>query len=222
MNPDTFFKLVILIDLSVVFYALVTGNYSGELFKEDAFVTKFSYYQLLFLSFLSFYIFNIRKSQLQISNWRSLPVVWLIIALGFLYLSFDEVNQYHEYLDINIHNLFHIKETGFTDRIDDLIVGIYLFLGIYLLSLYKEEVLLYKKAKNIFLVAFYLTVLMIIFDSLSNRNDILYFFVHDIDYSNYLQEKINIFEDILKIFAEGVLLGGICSCLNIAKKLKLV
>lgn len=220
MKPDIFFKLVIFIDLLVVFYALVTGNYSGEPFKEDAFVTKFSYYQLLFSSFLSFYVFNIRKSQLQISSWRSLPVVWLLIALGFLYLSFDEVNQYHENLDINIHNLFHIKETGFTDRIDDLIIGIYLFLGIYLLSLYKEELLFYKKFKYIFLVAFYLTALMIIFDLLSNGNGVLYFFVHDIDYSKYLQEKISIFEDILKIFAEGFLLGGIYSCLNIAKKLK--
>lgn len=64
------------------------------------------------------------------SFWRDPSVVWAIIASGFLFLAADEVLRIHENLDQLIHYVFGLKETNLTDRIDDLIVGMYGLVGI--------------------------------------------------------------------------------------------
>ena len=91
-------------------------------FGEFHFVTWFSFAQLLFLSVLSAKIFDIDVSGKTKHILRSAGFIWAIIAFGFFFLALDEIFLIHEIIDVAIHTVFNIEETGLTDRIDDVLI----------------------------------------------------------------------------------------------------
>ena len=57
-------------------------------------------------------------------------LIWIAIAIGCAFLAMDDRFMFHENLDKGIHALFQWEETKLSDRLDDIIVGIYRLAGI--------------------------------------------------------------------------------------------
>jgi len=57
-------------------------------------------------------------------------LTWIILAAGCAVLAMDDKLMLHERLDQLIHEIFKWEETRISDKIDDIIVGLYGFIGI--------------------------------------------------------------------------------------------
>lgn len=218
MSAKNILITVLLIDTVIIFFVLSSVkplNY----FAEEGLITNFSFYHLLFCSYLAWWIFKERCKNHELINLTTPCIVWLIVSVGFVYLAVDEVKELHEIVDLNIHNVLNIKETALTDRIDDLIIGFYLFIAIWVFYFYRTETAIYKKIFPLFCVAFFLIFLMIVSDVVTNRTDILMFFINDYPVAVKCWYYFSLSEDVLKIYAEALLIGGFAYCLEIAKKI---
>ncbi len=197
------FFLVLLSNFLVVGAAIVIYKNTGvNHFGEGGFITILSVLQLLVISSLSCNIFRIRKAANQQSLWKDSSAVWAIIALGFIFLAADDFFMIHETVDRLIHHVFNIQETGFTDRIDDVLVGLYGLAGVAVLMTYHKELKNFREAFPFFIIGFVFLFTMVLFDVLTNRKDILsVFFGHD--YASIIYVWLFLAEDSLKVFAEA-------------------
>ena len=103
---------------------LVTVLLTAESFDETSPITDLSVFQLFICSAVSLAIpvslFK-TKGKLKILEW----LVWLVLALGFAFLALDDKLMIHERIDQAIHSWLQLKETKFSDGVDDVIVGMY-------------------------------------------------------------------------------------------------
>jgi hypothetical protein len=210
MTTKKVFILVLILTSLVVVVAFTIHKQTGvNHFKEDGFVTIFSGLQLLHISI---FVFQINKH----SEWKSSSAIWLIIAHGFLFLAADEIYLIHENIDIEIHRLFSIQETGLTDRIDDLLVGLYGLIGIGVLYAYRNELKMYREAFPFFIFGFVLVFIMVVLDIVTNRKDILQL-IFEYPFVNTIHTFLSNAEDSLKIFAESFFFSGFYMILQMAK-----
>lgn len=165
--------LLILNSLAISLAIIIYKNTGYNHFGENGFITILSAVQLLVVSMLPYKIYQARGMMGRSSFWRDPSVVWAIIASGFLFLAADEVLRIHENLDQLIHYVFGLKETNLTDRIDDLIVGMYGLVGIGVLIAYRDELKKYMRNPLFLVLGFVLMFTMVVLDTLSHKNDIL-------------------------------------------------
>ncbi|MDY6863249.1 MAG: hypothetical protein SV062_09700, partial [Thermodesulfobacteriota bacterium] len=74
--------------------AIGLGVVAGDIekyFGEGEPITWLSFLQLLVVSGLSWKVFRSYNTISDLRPWRSPHILWLIIAIGFLFLAFDEV-----------------------------------------------------------------------------------------------------------------------------------
>ena len=220
MTTRLIFFLVLILNTLAVKVAILIYRHTGvNHFNEGGFITFFSALQLVVISSLSYKIFQIRSKKRGYSLWRNPSAIWLIIALGFLFLTADELFRIHEKVDSLIHVVFNLQETSLTDRIDDIIIGLYGLVGIGLLVAYREEVKTQTKNYQLFVCGFVLLFTMVTFDVLTNRIDILLlFFEHE--RAVLLHSWISLAEDSLKIFAEAMFVLGFYTTLQKAKYMR--
>jgi hypothetical protein len=172
----TFSRFLILFNLVLVGWAIYAGSERGELdyyFGEEQLITYLSAFQLVALALFTWFLFERDCAETSHSYWRCNGFPWLLMSLGFLFLGFDEVLQFHEKLDFAIHRWFSIKETALTDRLDDLIVVLFVILGLFTLYYYRSQLLRYRSALPLVLTGFSLAFLMGGLDMASNRPDII-------------------------------------------------
>lgn len=219
MSRKLILAIILSIDIIAVIIALMLGEYPEQYFGERTFVTFISFLQLLAISALAYIIFKIRKDDAKSKNWKAQSLVWLIIAIAFMYLSIDEVYEVHENLDFFIHHVFRIQETGLTDRIDDIIIGSYGLFGLVILYFHREEFKKYRDAFPLLKVGFILMFTMIVLDALTNREDVLEMFISDSYIVWEFFSWLNAIEDVFKIIAEGVFIGAFYYCLEITRRL---
>jgi hypothetical protein len=146
--------------------------------------------------------------------------VWAIMAAGFLFLSIDESAQVHERLDFLIHTRFGIEETGISDRLDDVIVAAYGLLGIVVLFKYRSELVRFRGVLPLIASGFVFMCLMIALDMVTNRNDVLPLFIPEPASGEALTHWLNLTEEVFKVLAEGMFLGGFYECLQIVVRAK--
>lgn len=198
--------------------ALNYGKSPSVYFDEGGIMTWLSFIQLLICSGISFKIFQFRKNQLIFyKNNRNLSILWLIISIGFIFLSLDEILQIHEKADKFIHYIFNLSETGLTDRIDDLIVVIYVLIAIGLLYFYREELKKYQKAFPTLISGFTILFAMIIIDIMSNRAD-FFLLITDPSTAESLKDWVGVIEETLKLFAEALFIRAFYFCLQISRR----
>lgn len=229
MPRSSVLVIILSIDVIAIIIALVMGKYPEQYFEEGAFITYLSFFQLLAASILAFVIFTIRKRKVGGTDKLVCPclkgrktpfLVWLIIAIAFVYLSLDEICMIHERLDYFIRQIFNIKKTGFTDRIDDIIVGCYGLLGLITLYFSREEFKKYKDAFPLLKIGFVFMFLMVALDILTNRDDILKMFISNPYVLTRLFSWLSAIEDMFKIIAEGVFVAAFYYCFEIARRLR--
>jgi len=196
MTTRLVFFLVLILNSLAVIAAITIYSYTGvNHFKEGGFITVLSFLQLLVICRI---VFQIKRHSL----WKNPSAVWTIIALGFLFLAADELFKIHENIDFLIHYVFNMQETGLTDRIDDILIGLYGLTGIGVLFAYRNELKTYREALPFFICGFVLLFTMVALDVLTNRNDILPL-IFDRHQAATLHAFLSLTEDSLKIFAES-------------------
>ena len=212
--------LTLLINTAFILIGLLIGRPPEQYFsKEASYITWVSFFQLLLVAFFSLQVFKIRKGN---NNyfWKNPSFLWLIIAIGFLFLSIDEVIRIHENLDRIIHKSFHMKETALSDRIDDALVGLYALIGIGTLYFYKSELNKYRSVIVFFIVGFSLIFLMVFSEMIVNRNDVLPLIFSNKFVVNSLYSMFKVLEESFKLFAEAILITSMYYCLQVAKQLQ--
>ncbi|UZJ41546.1 hypothetical protein OO006_00615 [Prosthecochloris sp. SCSIO W1101] len=207
MNARKLLFLVLILNSVVVIAALEINRRSGvNHFDEGKFVTIYSFLQLL-ATFGIVLLIN------WYSRWKNPSLIWKIIAIGFIFLAADEVFTIHENIDFLIHRVFGIEETAVTDRIDDILVGLYGLLGIGVLFVYRNEWKIYREAFPFFIFGFALLFGMVI---ITNRHDILYL-IWDHHSASTIQSYLSLAEEPLKVFSEAFFILGFYIILQTVK-----
>ena len=199
-------------ELIAIIAAVGIGFSDGEpleLFAEFHFLTWLSFVQLLFLSVLSAKLFDVDVLGKTKHILRSAGSVWAIIAFGFFFLALDEIFLIHEIIDVGIHAVCNIEETGLTDRIDDILILIYGVIGISILYSHRIELQKYKVALPYLIYGLSLFFVMVALDVLTNRPDILAMIFADNNLVDTIKTWLSIVEDSSKIFAEGFFILGL-------------
>ena len=213
-------KKILYILLGINTFLIILGLFVGtheEVFgKEASYITWVSFAQLLSVSIISYKTFNERVKSIT----KKEAIIWAIIAVGFLFLSIDEVARIHENMDSFFHKrIIHMKETSITDRLDDLIIGIYALFGIGILYNFRNELKKFKRATPYLITSFLLVFLMVITELVSNRFDLLPFLIQDKNIAMSIYDFCKIAEETLKLYAEVVMISGFYLCLQISKEL---
>lgn len=214
-NIKKFFYAALIANTIFIVIGLFCGKPVEEVFgKEASFITWVSFSQLLITSIFCWKIFKQRGK-------KGEAFLWLLISIGFLFLSIDEVARIHENMDSIIHKkLFHMKETALTDRLDDLIIGVYALIGISVLYSFRNELKKFKQALPYLITSFLLILLMIITELISNRYDFLPYLLKNEDVAKGVYQVCKVGEEAFKLFAEALLATAFYYCLVISKKLK--
>ena len=215
------FISLIVFDTIAIILAIVLGIHEGRPlfhFGEHHFITWISVLQLLTISFLSYSVFQTRRRTLEHFDWRAPFIVWAIISLGFFFLAMDDLFKIHESLDHRIHEIFNLKETAFTDRFDDMLVGVYGLIGISVLYACRGEIKKYRQVFPFLIYGFVLLFIMVALDILGNRNDILMKLVRS-DLVAPIHICVAVAEDSVKVFAGSFFLVGFYGALQISRRM---
>ena len=216
--PPTFLLSLVYVDFLAVLLALGLGfawyqnptAYTGE---GDP-ITWLSFAHLLVTGGLAGGVFYCRTGGgLDLAVWRQPAFVWLLMALGFLFLAVDEVAKVHESLDRFVHRLLQRPETALSDRLDDAILLGYGLVGVAVLYAYRSELISYRAVLPLVICGFVLFLFMGLLDALVNRPDVFLFMGISQEGSASLGKWIGGVEEGLKILAEAAFLGAAYTCL---------
>jgi hypothetical protein len=108
----------VMLMLAALYYGLQGNVYA--LAKEGRIPTWISVLQLLAIAYTCYRIYLDRREHATNGGGYRL---WLVMAVGFVYLALDEKTLIHESLDKRIHAFFAIHQTVLSDSIDDAIVN---------------------------------------------------------------------------------------------------
>lgn len=209
-SPRSITITVLLFEAFAIVTALIIGAKEGEIiepFEEGELITWLSFYQLLIISGLSWRIFALRGGPIRPGIWRSSKILWAVVALGFVFLAFDEIGEIHEQLDKLVHRLSDTVETPLTDRLDDAFVGLYGLIGISLLYYYRDEWTSERTVVPFFIGGFSLLFVMVGFDAWSNVNYLPPKLPNGSPMET-LQTWLSVLEESFKVFAEGLFIAG--------------
>jgi hypothetical protein len=219
MMKGRFFPLPRYVNTPIVFtcllmiaIAIVAAVRSGELphayMDEREFLTIFSCIQLLAIGLVLLFVFRIRRKIPEMTTCGSRGSwIWLLMALGFILLAVDEYTQLHETMDRWIHQGLAIEETGWTDRLDDMILLGYGLAGLAVMWWFRKELLQVARGLWLYLaVGMSLFGLQVVLDLATNRPDVLQW-IFGLEPEN-LSHWLAAGEESIKVIAEAVFLAG--------------
>lgn len=191
--------------------ALILGLIVGDFdyhFQEHRFITWFSVVQLGATAWVCREVFRIRRVRL-----------WLLLTIGFAFLAIDEGGKVHENIDRTIHKVFRIEETALSDRLDDLLIGLYGVIGLGVLYAYRDELRHYRSARRYVVAAFVLLFVMVGLDLAINRPDLLTRVTGDEESATAWKLRLGVPEEGLKLLGEMMFLFAALECRGVTRKL---
>lgn len=198
---------------------LTFGIYKRMPFDENGVITLLSVCQLLVVAFISFAVWKQRNGPGPV-RWKDKTLIWLIMGVGFLFLALDEKVLIHEGLDRSFHKLAHMKETGWTSRLDDLLVGVYGVIGMATLWFYSKEMLRFRRCLLFLGAGFAALFLSVVADASSSRPDFFNWLVGE-PAAPLFREIAETVEEGCKVLAEALFLTGFASALADARRMAL-
>lgn len=93
-------------------------------------LTFLSFLQLAAIAVVAWMIFQARSTGADKFSPKQPAFLWAIVSCGFMLLAVDEMFQVHERIDYAVHDLLALDPTPVTDRLDDVIVGLYGLIGV--------------------------------------------------------------------------------------------
>jgi hypothetical protein len=179
-------------------------------FRESSYTTWVSGAQLLAIGLLAWKIWRRRGGWLFPDGWKEPSFLWFLIAIGFFFLSVDELVQVHESVDRSIHDLLGLTETAVTDRLDDVLVAGYGLIGLAVLFVYRHEFRLLRPDFVLIIAGFILMSLMVVLDIVSSDTEIFALFV-SAEAARTLAGWAAAAEDAFKLLAEAAFLAAFYS-----------
>lgn len=178
--------------------------------------TYLSFAQLLLAGGLSGWIFWLRHKQVKLtSGIKSLHWIWLIMAAGFVFLAVDEVTQFHENLNKWILVWFSLEKNNITNRIDDVIVGLYVLVGLGMVIINRREFIPYKGALKFLFVGIAIALVHVLFDLMGHHTDFVRMIIKEQSLIMPVYQWMQAIEEILKVLAEGVIVAAFYYCLTL-------
>lgn len=144
--------------------------------------------------------------------------IWLLMCLGFCFLTIDEVAFVHEGLDKLGHLVLGVKETALTDRVDDVIPLGYALVGVCVMLRFRRELRRFPGLWTWVGLGMALMVASQVLDALTNRKDVLWLWLEP-GAAAYWWAKLVALEEGLKVLAEAVFLGGFLRCREAAQRM---
>ncbi len=210
MKPNTisFPTLALTLNLAVLTGAIIAGyseGHSKRYFTEGEVVTFLSSFNLVAISLFCWIVYEKEKLADSVESLHPAgSIIWALMSAGFLFLAFDETMEIHENADFFIHKVFGLKETAITDRLDDMLILFYGVVGLTLFIRFRGRLWPYIDGLRPLIGGVLLLVLMVLFDALTNRRDI----ISERDFHTLL----SIAEDIFKVLAELMFLVAAYTC----------
>jgi len=237
--------LNLLVIISTVVISSPQGALEQQ-FDEGGFITYFSVIQLFVIAYMAYRVFKQRSKDYaveyatasetarsrtrnmqsiptktnikpNINPWKSQIAIWAIISFGFAFLALDDLWMIHERLDMAIHRVLQWEETGVSDRLDDLIVGLYGIVAIALLAIYRHELKRYKAVLPQVIAGFAILFVMVGIDVLANRDDI-FLMLLSAEATEGIMSWIFVLEEGCKLLSEGFFMIAIYCCWQMAKR----
>lgn len=202
----------------VVLLSLLQGERPDAQFAEGGLMTYFSAGQLGVLAGLSLELFVVRRFRRIGAAHARRSWIWLIIAAGMIGLACDEAFELHERLDLALHQWLGLRESPWTDRIDDLIVLGYGLTGLALLWLYRGELMRFRRIWPYLAIAFTLFFTMVGLDLLTNSYSIAPERIGSPAMLANATAWANVLEDSCKIVSEAAFLGAFIAMLCLASQ----
>lgn len=184
---------------------LILHSNPSRYFGESSPATCWSFGQLILPALLCYEVFRVRREQSRAGRRAGPYVIWLLIAAGFLFLAADEILQIHERLDHSMHRLLGVEETGFTDHLDELILGLYGVFGVLTLWICRTEVLHLLKYRSFLATGVVLFFVMLFFDFMSNGDE-------EYILPQYLLQIFKTLEDTIKLYGETFFVVAFADC----------
>ncbi|WP_299984877.1 hypothetical protein [uncultured Ruegeria sp.] len=202
----------IIVTVAVLNLLMVVIGYIGhdnptKHYREGTVGTHISILLLALIALVNFQIFL-----------RQRHVIWLLISLGFTFLAFDEGYEIHEGLDKAFHRFLGISQTSLTDRIDDILIGIYGLIGAGILYRCRAEILRHQVLLQYLFIGFAFLAASVVFDAVTNDNAL--FLWIGIPEAQVLDFKLPLraLEEVCKLMAEAFFLAGFVLVLRQVKE----
>ena len=131
--------LVFVLVAIVLLIAWTTGPFFCH-FASVRLVSLYSFFQLFATAWVSFLVSKSLEKESSL-KWHKNPSArpFFIVFIGFLFLGFDDLLSLHENMDALIHFVLRIKETPWTDHIDDFILLMYGIIAIFFIKDFVRE-----------------------------------------------------------------------------------
>jgi hypothetical protein len=191
-----------------IILGLVTAGKPGRYFGEGRFTTALSCGQLLAVAFFSGRMFLARRPLAATIGSISAAWVWGFIAAGFTFLAADDAFEIHERLDRLTHTTFHIQETAWTDRLDDMIIAVYGLLGFSILWLFRGEILFFRPMRKPLAGGFVFLFASVVCDTISNDEQFLVWLCCDPATAKQLNSWFAVGDGAFTLLAEGLFLAA--------------
>lgn len=202
------FRIALWADLAVIAFAVVHGLiHSGNpsrYFGEGRYTTAVSCFQLLLTAFFAFRMFRSRRTASPDRGWRAGFWVWLLMGAGFVFLAADDALQFHERIGHELNGLFPMHGTVFAGRIDDMVIGGYGVIGLWVLWLFRRELLEFRMMLRPLAFGFVFTFFSVACDTLGHHDDIFLAATHDRALSKKLQGWADTGDGAFTLLAEGM------------------
>ena len=200
-------RFAICATLAIIVFAVVHGlMHSGNpsrYFGEGRYTTAVSCFQLLLTAFFAFSIFRTRKA----AAWEGGLAgywVWLIMGCGFVFLAADDALQIHEHLGRIINKLLPMKGTPLAGRADDAVIGFYGLIGLFVLWLFRREILDFRIILRPLAIGFVFMFFSVICDSLGHHEDIFLRMTGDRRSAKKMQGWADVGDGGFTLLAEGM------------------
>lgn len=154
-----------------------------------------------------------QRTQGEAFSITSTKLIWLLMAVGFVFLALDEKILIHEGLDKIIYRGSGMKHSAFSERLDDFIVLGYALVGMAFVYWYRQEILRYKKTITVLAVGFVVMVLHAGLD-MAGRPDFVINVLKITENPNEVAHIIGMGEEIFKLTAETCFLCGLLLALK--------
>ncbi len=203
----------------VLTIAWTTGPFYYH-FADTRLVVVYSFIQLFGTAFVSFSAFKYARGT-QRTPWTQNPSArpFLISAVGFLFLGFDDLLSIHENLDKLIHLIFRMQETPFTDHIDDVILLTYGIIALFFIKDFIREFRRHPYMVGFLAVGFLLFFCMFCLDFISNNVETYMYFFGRMSYGDVRHKRdiLRMVEDSVELISETCFLAAFLAALGSIK-----
>lgn len=189
--------------LATAALAVMLGERPADQFDEGKLGTWASCLLLLAVAAVAFGTWRARRDAL--GSGFGPALLWLLIAGAFVYLALDDGFRWHEKIDRFVHrDVFDVPATAVTERLDDLLIGLFGLAGLGVLYWFRDELRRVPGLVAVLALAMALTFVQVGLDT-ANREDV-YGWVAEREQRRLVRRWLPVAEETTKLVAEAVFL----------------